>query len=84
LYPIAWRASPWARSARQAIGYKEIDAALTAGTSIDEAFGLIVRRTRNFARRQRMWFRRDPRVTWLRADPAGRLDFARLLSRQPQ
>jgi tRNA dimethylallyltransferase len=24
-----------------------------------------VRRTRAFARRQRMWFRRDPRVTWL-------------------
>ena len=26
-----------------------------------------VRRTRQFARRQRMWFRRDPRITWLGA-----------------
>jgi len=24
-------------------------------------------RTRQFARRQRMWFRRDPRITWLGA-----------------
>ena len=34
----------------------------------DDAFAAIVRRTRSFARRQRMWFRRDPRVTWLGAD----------------
>ena len=24
----------------------------------------VIRRTRSFARRQRMWFRRDPRITW--------------------
>ena len=29
-----------------------------------EALALTVRRTRAFARRQRMWFRRDPRITW--------------------
>ena len=31
----------------------------------------IVRHTRSFARRQRMWFRRDPRITWYgaRANP---------------
>ena len=27
-----------------------------------------VRRTRRFARRQRVWFRRDPRITWFGAD----------------
>jgi tRNA dimethylallyltransferase len=32
-------------------------------TSVDEA----IRRTRHFARRQRSWFRRDPRITWLDA-----------------
>jgi tRNA A37 N6-isopentenylltransferase MiaA len=27
-----------------------------------------VRRTRQFARRQRAWFRRDPRIEWLTAE----------------
>ena len=64
------RVGPWARSARQAIGYKEIDAALAGGataSALDAAFELVARRTRHFARRQRMWFRRDPRVTWIHA-----------------
>ena len=52
------------RTARQAIGYKELLDALEADANLDEAFELIVRRTRSFARRQRMWFRRDPRITW--------------------
>lgn len=61
---------PWARSARQAIGYKEIADALANGSSLDDAFALVERRTRSFARRQRMWFRRDPRIAWIRAaDP---------------
>jgi tRNA dimethylallyltransferase len=52
------------RTARQAIGYKElID--LPSGDDVDGAFATIARRTRSFARRQRMWFRRDPRITWL-------------------
>ena len=34
---------------------------------IDHAFSLIERRTRALARRQRMWFRRDPRITWVGA-----------------
>jgi tRNA dimethylallyltransferase len=55
------------RTARQAIGYKELIDALNSGgpAALDEAFDLAVRRTRSFARRQRMWFRRDPRITWL-------------------
>ncbi len=56
---------PWARAARQAIGYKEIAAALETSSALDDAFALIVRRTRSFARRQRMWFRRDPRIVWI-------------------
>ena len=34
---------------------------------LDDAIDTAVRRTRSFARRQRMWFRRDPRITWLGA-----------------
>ncbi len=57
------------RTARQAIGYKELLAHLSGEiATLDEAFDLAVRRTRKFARRQRVWFRRDPRIAWL---PAG-------------
>ena len=54
------------RTARQAIGYRELIGWVEAGGgALDEVFESIVGRTRAFARRQRMWFRRDPRVTWL-------------------
>jgi tRNA dimethylallyltransferase len=57
---------PLSRTAAQAIGYKEVIAALSGGeTSLHDAIETAVRRTRSFARRQRMWFRRDPRITWL-------------------
>lgn len=55
----------WSRTARQAIGYKEILASLRGdGPDLDVAREVAVRRTRALARRQRMWFRRDPRITW--------------------
>jgi tRNA dimethylallyltransferase len=53
------------RTAAQAIGYKEVLAARADGTPVAEALALTERRTRSFARRQRMWFRRDPRLQWL-------------------
>ncbi|HZP29689.1 MAG TPA: tRNA (adenosine(37)-N6)-dimethylallyltransferase MiaA [Acidimicrobiia bacterium] len=64
------------RTARQAIGYREVLAHLEGSEpSLDAAFETAVRRTRAFARRQRMWFRRDPRITWLgtAGNPAGLL-----------
>jgi tRNA dimethylallyltransferase len=57
---------PLSRTASQAIGYKEVCAALSdTEMSLDEAFDMAIRRTRSFARRQRMWFRRDTRIAWL-------------------
>ena len=54
------------RTATQAIGYKEILAFLDGEIpSREQAFDLAVRRTRQFARRQRVWFRRDPRIRWV-------------------
>jgi tRNA dimethylallyltransferase len=54
------------RSAVQAIGYREVLAYLHGDVAtLDAAVELVVRHTRAFARRQRMWFRRDPRITWL-------------------
>jgi tRNA dimethylallyltransferase len=56
------------RTAGQAIGYKEVLAHLEgAEPSLDVALDTAVRRTRSFARRQRMWFRRDPRISWFGA-----------------
>ncbi len=56
------------RTARQAIGYREIADRLDRGEAPDATtFEAMTRRTRSFARRQRMWFRRDPRITWFAA-----------------
>jgi tRNA dimethylallyltransferase len=52
------------RTARQALGYREILAHVEEGVPLDECAEEAVRRTRQFARRQASWFRRDPRVTW--------------------
>jgi tRNA dimethylallyltransferase len=55
----------WSRSARQAIGYKEVLAHLEGEEpDLETALDAAVRRTSAFARRQRVWFRRDPRITW--------------------
>lgn len=52
------------RTARQALGYREILHHLEGGTPLGAAVDEAVRRTRAFARRQRMWWRRDPRIRW--------------------
>jgi tRNA dimethylallyltransferase len=61
------------RTARQALGYRELFDHLAGECTLDEAIDLAVRRTRRFARRQRSWFRRDPRIRWLRADDPAEL-----------
>lgn len=53
------------RTARQALGYKELIAHLDGDCSLDEAVEQVVIRTRQFAVRQLRWFRRDPRVRWV-------------------
>jgi tRNA dimethylallyltransferase len=53
------------RTARQALGYRELLAHVEAGVPLDECVAEAVRRTRAFARRQRSWFRRDPRIEWV-------------------
>jgi tRNA dimethylallyltransferase len=55
------------RTARQALGYRELLDHLAGACTLEEAVDAAVRRTREFARRQRAWFRRDPRITWLGA-----------------
>jgi tRNA dimethylallyltransferase len=55
---------PLSRTARQALGYKELLDALEQGTPVPDALDAVIRRTRAYARRQLAWFRRDPRVRW--------------------
>ena len=64
---------PLSRTSREAIGYRELFAYLEGDIpDLDEAFDAAVRRTRRFARRQRVWFGRDPRVRWIEGNTATR------------
>jgi tRNA dimethylallyltransferase len=51
-------------TAMQAIGYKEMAAALEQGRSPHEAAQEIKLRSRQYAKRQLTWFRRDPSIHW--------------------
>jgi tRNA dimethylallyltransferase len=55
------------RTARAALGYQQILAFLAGELSEAGAKAETIRATRRFVRRQRSWFRRDPRVVWLDA-----------------
>jgi tRNA dimethylallyltransferase len=71
LLPAGLRQSP---TAGKALGYAQLLACLDESGvvvgDLDEAVEQTVRGTRRFVRRQRSWFRRDPRVHWLDgADP---------------
>ena len=52
------------RTARQAIGYRELLEVVEGGADVEAAVASTIQRTKAFARRQRAWFRRDPRVAW--------------------
>ncbi|HXE76030.1 MAG TPA: tRNA (adenosine(37)-N6)-dimethylallyltransferase MiaA [Candidatus Xenobia bacterium] len=47
------------------IGYKQLAAQLRGEISLAEAVTLIKQETRNFAKRQFTWFRKEPEVEWL-------------------
>ena len=52
----------------QAIGYKEIVEYLDGSCTLDEALDAVKLATRRYAKRQRTWFRKDKRITWIDAD----------------
>ena len=59
-------------TAMQAIGYKEFLDALAGRCSIEEATAQVQQASRHYAKRQLTWFRRNPRIHWLRrADGEG-------------
>jgi tRNA dimethylallyltransferase len=63
------------RTARQALGYRELLAHLEDDVPLEECVRDAITQSRRLARRQRSWFRRDPRVEWFHSpeDAARRL-----------
>ncbi|MGX8699947.1 tRNA (adenosine(37)-N6)-dimethylallyltransferase MiaA [Caproiciproducens sp.] len=59
---------PGARTALQAIGYKELLPYFRSECSLDEAVGSIKRESRRYAKRQLTWFRRDENIRWIMVD----------------
>jgi tRNA dimethylallyltransferase len=66
------------RTARQALGYRQLFAHVEEGVALDECVDEAVTATVRFARRQRAWFRRDPRIAWFPPD----IDLAGVARRQ--
>ncbi len=63
-------------TAGRAIGYREVAAYLRGELTLAAAREQTVFATRRFARRQDSWFRKDPRVVWIRYDDPERVDKA--------
>lgn len=53
------------RTARGAVGYRELLPVIAGDGEVDKAFASIVSRTLRLARKQRTWFQRDPRIRWI-------------------
>lgn len=51
--------------ALQAIGYKELYLYLRDKITMDEAISLVKKRTRNYAKRQFTWFKKEEDIRWL-------------------
>lgn len=53
------------RTAMQAIGYRQVVEHLRGVHSLEETISLVKLRTRQYAKRQMTWFRRQARLTWV-------------------
>lgn len=62
------------RTAMQAIGYKQVVEHLRGERSLPETIELVKIRTRQFAKRQLTWFRRQMHLQWLNAFEAANID----------
>lgn len=60
--------SPLGRTAKQAIGYKELSPYFEGLKSLDDCIENLKMQTRRYAKRQLTWFRRDERIKFLYID----------------
>jgi tRNA dimethylallyltransferase len=71
------------QTARQAIGYRQVLDHLRGERTLPETIELVKLRTRQFAKRQMTWFRRQARMNWLACAPEeGAESVARRISGQ--
>lgn len=64
----------WELPLLNTLGYREIKQHLAGELSLPEAEAKIVLHTRQFAKRQRTWFRADPTIEWFNADDPDLID----------
>lgn len=57
------------KTALQAIGYRQVVEHLRGERSLPETIELVKIRTRQFAKRQMTWFRREARLQWINCQP---------------
>ncbi|MFZ1063100.1 MAG: tRNA (adenosine(37)-N6)-dimethylallyltransferase MiaA [Acidimicrobiales bacterium] len=73
---LASRAGGLGRTARQAVGYRELLRHVELGADLEDCVRDAITQSKRLARRQRSWFSRDPRIEWFDDAPraAARLD----------
>jgi tRNA dimethylallyltransferase len=64
------RGLPQNKTAMQALGYRQVVEHLRGVRSLAETIELVKIRTRQFAKRQMTWFRRQMELEWIEAGPA--------------
>lgn len=64
-------------TALQAIGYKEFSAALRGEVSFVQAAEVVKLRSRQYAKRQLTWFRRNPAIRWILWEKSPNLELGR-------
>lgn len=69
------------RTARQALGYRELLRHVEEGETLESVLTDARHRTHRFARRQMKWFRRDPRIEWIDVDAQGTVDHTAAIRR---
>ena len=63
------------RTATQAIGYRELAQVVTGQITLADASAEILGRSRQLARRQMAWLRRDPRILWVDGSRGDLVDY---------
>jgi tRNA dimethylallyltransferase len=70
-------------TAQRALGYKQVLAMLDGDLTDAEARADTIQATKRFVRRQRSWFRPDPRIRWLAAGPEALSQALALVTERP-
>ncbi len=68
-------------NALNTVGYKELFDYIENKYSLEEAITLIKQHTRNFAKRQLTWWKRDEKIQWVKADSESSNSIASILKK---